>query len=130
MRIGFGYDVHAFAPNRELWLGGIRVPSEQGLLGHSDADVLVHAVMDALLGAAALRDIGYHFPDTDPAFYAISQYGRGRSGEKRVSDTAIFAGRDSAGSGRANHIDFIRQRNLIGKRDNVFLCAGDRFSVS
>ena len=62
MRIGFGYDVHAFAPNRELWLGGIRVPSQQGLLGHSDADVLIHALCDALLGAAALRDIGYHFP--------------------------------------------------------------------
>ena len=62
MRIGFGYDVQAFAPNRELWLGGIRVPSEQGLLGHSDADVLIHALCDALLGAAALRDIGYHFP--------------------------------------------------------------------
>jgi 2-C-methyl-D-erythritol 2,4-cyclodiphosphate synthase len=62
MRIGFGYDVHAFAPNRELWLGGIRVPSEQGLLGHSDADVLIHALCDALLGAVALRDIGYHFP--------------------------------------------------------------------
>ena len=62
MRIGFGYDVHAFAPNRELWLGGILVPSDQGLLGHSDADVLIHALCDALLGAAALRDIGYHFP--------------------------------------------------------------------
>lgn len=64
MRIGFGYDVHAFAPNRELWLGGIRVPSDRGLMGHSDADVLIHALCDALLGAAALRDIGYHFPDT------------------------------------------------------------------
>ncbi len=64
MRIGFGYDVHAFAPNRELWLGGIRVPSEKGLLGHSDADVAIHALCDALLGAAAMRDIGYHFPDT------------------------------------------------------------------
>ena len=62
MRIGFGYDVHAFAPNRELWLGGIRVPAERGLLGHSDADVLIHALCDALLGAAAMRDIGYHFP--------------------------------------------------------------------
>ena len=62
MRIGFGYDVHAFAPNRELWLGGIRVPAEQGLLGHSDADVLIHSLCDALLGAAAMRDIGYHFP--------------------------------------------------------------------
>lgn len=64
MRIGLGYDVHAFAPNRELWLGGIRVPSDMGLLGHSDADVAIHALCDALLGAAALRDIGYHFPDT------------------------------------------------------------------
>ena len=64
MRIGFGYDVHAFSPDRELWLGGVRVPSEKGLLGHSDADVLIHALCDALLGAAAMRDIGYHFPDT------------------------------------------------------------------
>ena len=68
MRIGFGYDVHAFAPNRELWLGGILVPSEQGLLGHSDADVLVHALMDAMLGALALGDIGKLFPDTDAAY--------------------------------------------------------------
>jgi len=63
-RIGMGYDVHQFAPNRKLWLGGIEVPSAQGLLGHSDADVAIHALCDALLGAAALRDIGYHFPDT------------------------------------------------------------------
>lgn len=63
-RIGFGYDVHAFAPDRKLWLGGICIPSERGLLGHSDADVLIHALCDALLGAAHLRDIGYHFPDT------------------------------------------------------------------
>ncbi len=64
MRIGFGYDVHSFAPNRTLWLGGIVIPSEQGLLGHSDADVLIHALCDAILGAANMRDIGYHFPDT------------------------------------------------------------------
>ena len=64
MRIGFGYDVHAFSPNRELWLGGIRIPFDRGLEGHSDADVLIHALCDAILGAAALRDIGYHFPDT------------------------------------------------------------------
>lgn len=64
MRIGFGYDVHQFTPDRPLWLGGIVVPSEQGLLGHSDADVAIHALCDALLGAAAMRDIGYHFPDT------------------------------------------------------------------
>ena len=64
MRIGFGYDVHAFAPNRELWLGGIKLDYELGLLGHSDADVLIHAICDAILGAANMRDIGYHFPDT------------------------------------------------------------------
>lgn len=64
MRIGIGYDVHAFAPDRKLWLGGICIPYELGLAGHSDADVLIHALCDAILGAAAMRDIGYHFPDT------------------------------------------------------------------
>lgn len=64
IRVGFGYDVHTFADDRELWLGGIRIAHTQGLLGHSDADVLIHAICDALLGAANLRDIGYHFPDT------------------------------------------------------------------
>lgn len=64
MRIGFGYDVHQFTPNRALWLGGIEVPHSKGLLGHSDADVAIHALCDAILGAAAMRDIGYHFPDT------------------------------------------------------------------
>ena len=72
MRIGHGYDVHRFAPQRRLILGGVEIPSELGLLGHSDADVLLHAVMDALLGAAALRDIGYHFPDTDMRYKDIS----------------------------------------------------------
>ena len=65
MRIGHGYDVHRLVPGRALILGGVEIPWELGLDGHSDADVLLHAVMDALLGAAALRDIGYHFPDTD-----------------------------------------------------------------
>ena len=72
MRIGHGYDVHRFDPQRKLILGGVEVPSHAGLLGHSDADVLLHAVMDALLGAAALRDIGYHFPDTDMRYKGIS----------------------------------------------------------
>ena len=62
MRVGFGYDVHQLSPDRELWLGGICIPSEMGLDGHSDADVLIHALCDAILGAANLRDIGYHFP--------------------------------------------------------------------
>ena len=68
MRIGHGYDVHRLVPGRDLILGGVKIPYALGLDGHSDADVLLHAVMDALLGAAALRDIGYHFPDTDPAY--------------------------------------------------------------
>lgn len=68
MRIGHGYDVHRLVENRKLILGGAQIPYEKGLLGHSDADVLLHAVSDALLGAAALGDIGKHFPDTDPAY--------------------------------------------------------------
>ncbi len=72
MRIGTGYDVHRLVPERELILGGVKIPYEKGLLGHSDADVLLHAIMDALLGAAALGDIGRHFPDTDPAYRGIS----------------------------------------------------------
>lgn len=72
MRIGSGYDVHRLEHGRKLVLGGVEIPFEKGLLGHSDADVLVHAIMDSLLGAAALRDIGYHFPDTDPAYKGIS----------------------------------------------------------
>lgn len=68
VRVGLGYDVHALVEGRELWLGGIRLEHDRGLLGHSDADVLIHAVCDALLGAANLRDIGFHFPDTDPAY--------------------------------------------------------------
>ena len=64
IRVGFGYDVHALVPDRALWLGGIRIEHTLGLLGHSDADVLIHAICDALLGAANLRDIGFHFPDT------------------------------------------------------------------
>lgn len=72
MRIGMGYDVHKLTPDRKLIIGGVEIPYEKGLLGHSDADVLLHAVMDALLGAAALGDIGKHFPDTDPAYKGIS----------------------------------------------------------
>ena len=70
-RIGFGYDVHVFAKERELWLGGIKIDYALGLLGHSDADVLIHALCDALLGAANLRDIGFHFPDTSADFKNI-----------------------------------------------------------
>ena len=72
MRIGMGYDVHRLVEDRELILGGVKIPYEKGLLGHSDADVLVHAIMDALLGAAALGDIGKHFPDTDETYKGAS----------------------------------------------------------
>ncbi len=71
IRVGLGYDVHRFAEGRELWLGGIKIEYNKGLLGHSDADVLIHSICDALLGAANLRDIGYHFPDTAGEFKNI-----------------------------------------------------------
>jgi 2-C-methyl-D-erythritol 2,4-cyclodiphosphate synthase len=70
-RIGFGYDVHQLKKGLDFWLGGIKLEHEKGAKGHSDADVLIHAIADALLGAAGLRDIGYHFPDTDPAYKGI-----------------------------------------------------------
>ena len=72
MRVGMGYDVHKLVEGRDLILGGVKIPHTLGLLGHSDADVLLHAIMDALLGAAALGDIGKHFPDTDPKYKGIS----------------------------------------------------------
>ena len=71
MRIGFGYDVHALTEGRDLWLGGIRIDHALGLMGHSDADVLIHAICDALLGAANMRDIGYHFPDSSGKYKNI-----------------------------------------------------------
>ncbi len=71
LRIGFGYDVHQLSKGYDLWLGGVKIPHEKGSVGHSDADVLIHAICDALLGAANLSDIGYHFPDTEPAYKGI-----------------------------------------------------------
>ena len=75
IRVGHGYDVHRLTENRRLIIGGVTIPYEKGLLGHSDADVLVHAIMDALLGAAALGDIGRHFPDNDPAYSGADSVG-------------------------------------------------------
>ena len=72
MRVGIGYDVHRLVEGRDLMIGGVKIPYEKGLLGHSDADVLLHAIMDALLGAAAMGDIGKHFPDTDPKYEGAS----------------------------------------------------------
>jgi 2-C-methyl-D-erythritol 2,4-cyclodiphosphate synthase len=71
MRIGYGFDVHRLVEGREFWIGGVKIEHDKGLLGHSDADVAIHALCDALLGAAALRDIGYHFPDSDPKYKGI-----------------------------------------------------------
>src|SRR5664279_3921846 len=67
-RIGYGYDVHRFTAGNEIWIGGIKIPHDKGILAHSDGDVLLHAICDAMLGAAKLRDIGYHFPDTSPEY--------------------------------------------------------------
>lgn len=71
IKVGMGFDVHRLVPDRDLWLGGIRIDHTLGLLGHSDADVLIHAICDALLGATGLRDIGFHFPDSDPQYKGI-----------------------------------------------------------
>ena len=71
IRVGMGFDVHRLVEGREMWIGGVNIPYEKGLLGHSDADVVIHALCDAMLGAAALRDIGFHFPDTDPRYKGI-----------------------------------------------------------
>lgn len=68
IRVGYGYDVHRLAENRDFWMGGVKIEHHLGLLGHSDADVLIHAICDAILGAANMRDIGFHFPDTDPKY--------------------------------------------------------------
>ena len=95
MRIGHGYDVHKLVEGRDLILGGVKIPYEKGLLGHSDADVLLHAVMDALLGAASLRDIGYHFPDTDPAY---------KGADSRVLLRAVKEKLDAAGY-RTGNVD-------------------------
>ena len=92
MRIGHGYDVHRLTSGRELILGGVKIEYPLGLLGHSDADVLLHAVMDALLGAAALRDIGYHFPDTDPAYKGADSRVLLRAVGEKIADAGYCVG--------------------------------------
>ena len=86
MRIGHGYDVHKLVPGRDLILGGVKIDHHLGLLGHSDADVMLHAVSDALLGAAGLRDIGYHFPDTDPKYKGADSRVLLREVRQKVTD--------------------------------------------
>lgn len=96
MRVGMGYDVHRLVPERDLIIGGVKIPYEKGLLGHSDADVLLHAIMDALLGAAALGDIGKHFPDNDPAYNgADSLMLLGRVGEILSEEGYVIENIDS-----------------------------------
>lgn len=90
MRVGMGYDVHALVEDRELILGGVKIPYEKGLLGHSDADVLIHAILDALLGAAALGDIGKHFPDTEQAYKGISSIVLLKKGKKLLEEKMYF----------------------------------------
>ena len=92
MRIGHGYDVHRLVECRDLILGGVQIPWEKGLLGHSDADVLLHAVMDALLGAAGMGDIGVHFPDTDPAYKGADSRVLLRSVGRMVSEAGFRVG--------------------------------------
>ena len=107
MRIGHGDDVHKLVENRDLILGGVKIPFEKGLLGHSDADVLLHAVSDALLGAAGLRDIGYHFPDTDPAYKDADSLELLRQVAKKIADRNY----------RVSNVDvtLIAQRPKVGK---------------
>ena len=85
IRIGQGYDIHALVEGRKLVIGGVEIPHTHGLAGHSDADVLLHAITDALLGGAALRDIGFHFPDTDPAFAGADSRALLREAMKRIT---------------------------------------------
>ena len=92
MRIGHGYDVHRLTSGRDLILGGVKIEYPLGLLGHSDADVLLHAVMDALLGAAALRDIGFHFPDTDPTYKGADSRALLREVGKKITDAGYRVG--------------------------------------
>ena len=109
MRVGMGYDVHKLAEGRPLILGGVHVPYEKGLLGHSDADVLLHAICDALLGAAALGDIGRHFPDTDPKYKGADSMSRKKTGQRKGNHgrtSGIYRGRtwdQRPGSLHADH---------------------------
>jgi len=91
-RIGYGEDIHALVEGRELWLGGVRIPFEKGLKGHSDADALIHAIMDAMLGAAALGDIGQLFPDTDPAYRGISSLKLLSEVHRRITEAGYTIG--------------------------------------
>lgn len=115
LRIGEGWDIHALVPGRRLVIGGVEIPFERGLLGHSDADVLLHAITDALLGAAGLGDIGRHFPDTDESFKGADSVALLAEAARRVRDTGLRIGNiDSTVIAQAPrlaaHIEAMRQR--------------------
>ena len=121
MRIGYGYDSHRFAPERRLVLGGVEIPGARGLAGHSDADVLVHAVIDALLGAAARGDIGSHFPDTDPAWAGADSANLLAAVVRELADAGFRVGNVDAtvvceAPRLRPHVDAIRARlaSLLG----------------
>ena len=118
IRVGFGFDVHQLVPGRELWLGGIKFEHELGLLGHSDADVLVHAIMDALLGAAALGDIGKHFPDTDPTYKgAVEKVRLATTSEELVTISYNLYSELSQLEDSLGTIEEIRTQTLAGNED-------------
>lgn len=115
MRVGMGYDVHKLVENRKLIIGGVEIPYEKGLLGHSDADVLTHAIMDALLGAACLGDIGKHFPDTDPAYKGADSLELLRHVAKLIDEKNMLVGNIDATiiaqrPKMAPHIDEMRKK--------------------
>ena len=121
MRVGMGYDVHKLVEGRDLILGGVKIPHTLGLLGHSDADVLIHALIDALLGAAALGDIGSHFPDTDPAFAGVDSAKLLEAVVAEIRDNGFRVGNVDATvvcetPRLRQHIDVIRRRlaELLG----------------
>lgn len=129
MRVGFGYDVHAFEEGRKLLLGGVNIPFEKGLRGHSDADVLLHAITDALLGAVALGDIGTHFPDTDPAWKDADSINLLKGAYKLVRDKRyVLVNVDATVIAEAPRLNpFIPQIRI--RISNALGCSPDQISV-
>lgn len=129
MRIGYGYDVHRLVPQRKLILAGVEIPCEVGLLGHSDADVLTHALMDALLGAAALGDIGLHFPDTDEKYRGISSLELLRCVDEKIKEKGfVLSNADITVIAQAPKLrPFIDE--MTQKLCSVLFCENDRINI-
>ncbi|MDE6843466.1 MAG: 2-C-methyl-D-erythritol 2,4-cyclodiphosphate synthase [Muribaculaceae bacterium] len=121
-RIGQGYDVHRLVEGRELWLCGIRLEHHLGLLGHSDADVAIHALCDALLGAAAMRDIGYHFPDTDPAY-------KGADSKRLLAEVCTLIGREGWKIGNVDVTVMAERPKLKPHIDEMRRCLADIMGI-